>query len=190
MSGGMSSIVISLGAMQLARRIPFEDPQTLLLARGVYVGVQVFLLAAYYYITAVIKQKNDLKKMKYIQPPAALSGEEGKVVETTIRDYDLEEVGKQTKSIYTGVAMIAFLHLYFKINPPLVVQALTGLKSLYDSKLVLLHILGRPAEGDLKRPWKGAPSMFGTPSQDPNTDAAAIAEAEKKEKETADKKEQ
>ena len=35
-----------------------------------------------------------------------------------------------------------------------------GLKNLYDAKVVAIHILGKAAEGDLKRPFK-APSMFG-----------------------------
>ena len=40
-------------------------------------------------------------------------------------------------------------------------QALMGLKGIYDAKEVHLHILNKPAEGDLKRPFKAAPSMFG-----------------------------
>lgn len=40
-------------------------------------------------------------------------------------------------------------------------QALMGLKGIYDAKEVHIHILNKPAEGDLKRPFKAAPSMFG-----------------------------
>ena len=73
-----------------------------------------------------------------------------------------------------------------------------GIKGLYDAKLVSIYILGKPAEGDLARPFK-APSMFGgmlffrsptlsavtlTPpypvQSGPQTDAASIAEAEKR----------
>lgn len=36
-----------------------------------------------------------------------------------------------------------------------------GLKSLYDSKPVALYVLGKPAEGDLKRPFKQAGGLFG-----------------------------
>lgn len=35
-----------------------------------------------------------------------------------------------------------------------------GLKNLYDAKVVAIHVLGKAAEGDLKRPFKVA-SMFG-----------------------------
>lgn len=58
-------------------------------------------------------------------------------------------------------AMMAFLHIYMKYTQPLFVQALMGLKNLYEAKPVAIHILGKKAEGDLKRPFKGAPSMFG-----------------------------
>lgn len=71
-----------------------------------------------------------------------------------------------------------------------------GLKALYDAKPVAIHILGQPAEGDLKRPFKVG-GMFGgmsssylyphrdsqkiiAASSDPQTDKAAIDEAEKK----------
>lgn len=47
-----------------------------------------------------------------------------------------------------------------KYTQPLFIQALMGLKNLYDAKPVAIHILGKPAEGDLKRPFKAA-SMFG-----------------------------
>lgn len=35
------------------------------------------------------------------------------------------------------------------------------LKALYDDKMVQLYIRGKPATGDLARPFKTAPSMFG-----------------------------
>jgi len=78
-----------------------------------------------------------------------------------------------------GVAMMTFLHIYMKYTQPLFVQALMGLKNLYEAKPVAIHIFGRKAEGDLKRPFKGAPSMFGGGGQ-PATDKAAIDEAEKR----------
>jgi hypothetical protein len=59
-----------------------------------------------------------------------------------------------------GIAMMAFLHGYLKYTQPLFMQAIMGLKGLYDAKPVAIHILGKPAEGDLKRPFKAA-SMFG-----------------------------
>jgi hypothetical protein len=59
-----------------------------------------------------------------------------------------------------GSAMMSVMHIYLKYTQPLFIQALMGLKNLYDAKPVSIHLLGRPAEGDLKRPFKVA-SMFG-----------------------------
>ena len=73
-----------------------------------------------------------------------------------------------------GIAMMAFLHGYMKFTQPLFVQSLMGLKGLYDAKPVAIHIFGK----DIKRPFK-VDAMFGQ-STGPQTDAAAIAEAEKR----------
>lgn len=57
--------------------------------------------------------------------------------------------------------MMGFLHIYMKYTQPLFIQGLMGLKNLYDAKLVQIHILGKPAEGDLKRPFKASGGLFG-----------------------------
>lgn len=53
-----------------------------------------------------------------------------------------------------------FLHLYLNYTQPLFIQAIMALKNLYDSKPIKIHILGQPAEGELKRPFK-ATGLFG-----------------------------
>jgi hypothetical protein len=71
-------------------------------------------------------------------------------------------------------------------------------KSLYEAKVVKIHVLGRAADGDLKRPFSSGAGLFGgaspppfpltpssndayhTASADPQTDKAAIEEAEKR----------
>jgi len=66
----------------------------------------------------------------------------------------------QLRSAYMGIAMMSVMHIYFKFTQPLFIQALMGVKNIYDAKPVAIHILGKPAIGDLKRPFKTA-SMFG-----------------------------
>jgi hypothetical protein len=48
-----------------------------------------------------------------------------------------------------------------KFTQPLFIQGLMGLKGLYEAKPVAIYIFGKPAEGDLKRPFKQPPGMFG-----------------------------
>ncbi|EKM57843.1 uncharacterized protein PHACADRAFT_251719 [Phanerochaete carnosa HHB-10118-sp] len=179
MNAATSNLVLSIGAMQLARKIPFEDPQVLTYVRVAYVAVQVIVLGVYYFITAKIKAKNDQTVLKYVEPAGPMSKEPGKLVATTNRDYDLTEMNKAMRGVWMGVAMMVFLHGYLKYTQPLFIQSLMGLKNLYDSKLVAVYILGKPAEGDLKRPFKGAGGLMGAGAE-PQTDKAAIEEAEKR----------
>lgn len=57
--------------------------------------------------------------------------------------------------------MMTFMHGYMKYTQPLFIQALMGLKNVYDSNEVAIHVLGKSTDGDLKRPFKQPPGMFG-----------------------------
>ena len=59
------------------------------------------------------------------------------------------------------MAMMAFLHIYLKYSQPLFVQGIMAFKSLYEAKIVKIHVLGQNADGDLKRPFKAAGGLFG-----------------------------
>jgi len=161
----------------VARKIPFDDPVILNYVRVGYVLSQLAIMGTYLYVSYKVKQKNDQTVLKYVDSPNPLSSGSGGLVTTTVRDYDLSETSKSLRGAYFGIAMMAFFHLYMKYTQPLFIQALMGLKNLYDAKVVAIHVLGKPAEGDLQRPFKAA-SMFGA-AAGPQTDAATIAEAEK-----------
>ncbi|KAM6504033.1 inorganic phosphate transporter [Amanita muscaria] len=178
MSSAVQNLAISLGVMQVARRIPFDNPQVLLGVRIAYVVTQVVVLGIYYQISNKIKAKNDQTVLKYVEPAGPMSQEQGKLITITVRDYDLAETSKLLRGVYIGIAMMVVMHGYFQYTQPLFIQALMGLKGLYDSKLVAIYILGKAAEGDYERPFKTA-AMFGVQSG-PQTDAASIAEAEKR----------
>ncbi|KAN0133394.1 inorganic phosphate transporter [Lactarius tabidus] len=179
MNGPMQNLAISLGVMQLARKIPFDNPEVLNYVRIVYVASQTIALGAYYYTSTKIKAKNDQTMLKYVEPAGPMSQEPGKLVTTTVRDYDLSETSKLIKGVFTGLAMMAFLHLYLGYAQPLFVQGIMAFKSLYEAKTIKIHILGQAPEGDLKRPFRGAGGMFGAAAE-PQTDKAAIEEAEKR----------
>ncbi|KAH7929233.1 inorganic phosphate transport PHO88 [Leucogyrophana mollusca] len=160
MNSGVQNIVISLGAMQVARRIPFDDPDVLNYVRFGYISSQLIVLGVYFFVSYKIKQKNDQTVLKYVDAQNPMSPDSGGLVTTTVRDYDLSETSKLLRAAYFGIAMMGFFHLYMKYTQPLFIQALMGLKNLYDAKPVAIHLLGKPAVGDLQRPFKAA-SMFG-----------------------------
>lgn len=83
------------------------------------------------------------------------------------------------KSQAMGVAMMAVMHLYFKYTNPLLIQSILPLKGAIEGNLVKVHVFGKPAAGDLKRPWKAAGGMMGMAAGEVKSDKASIAAAEK-----------
>lgn len=119
--------------------------------------------------------------MKYVEPAAPLSGQtEEKLVTTTVKEYDLQQVQSAMKGMLTGIAMMGVMHLYMKYTNPLLMQSIMPIKSALEQNIVKIHVFGKPASGDLKRPFKVA-NMFGasTGAGEPKTDKKTIELAEK-----------
>ena len=55
--GRRTNLVIILGMMQVAKRIPFEDPNVLNICRGVYIASNLIILSIYIYIKLAIDKK-------------------------------------------------------------------------------------------------------------------------------------
>ncbi|GAA5895530.1 hypothetical protein JCM8208_005257 [Rhodotorula glutinis] len=179
MNPAVANMVLSLGAMQVARKIDFNDPDVLLYVRIFYVGVQALTLGIYYYVTLKIKQKNDLKVLKYTEPAKPMSGEGPTQVTTTNRDYDLAETSKAIRSVLMGCLFMAGMHLYMKYTQPLFIQGIMPLKALYDSKILKIHLFGKPASGELKRPFEAPPGMLAALNQKAEGAVAAADEPAK-----------
>lgn len=117
--------------------------------------------------------------LKYVEPAPMGSGEEPKLVTTTIQEYDSNQVAAQYKQQMMGCAMMAFMHIYMKYTNPLLIQSIIPLKGAFESNLVKVHILGKPASGELKRPWKASGGMMGMGQGAPVTDKASVEAAER-----------
>jgi hypothetical protein len=107
------------------------------------------------------------------------SGEEPKLVTTTIQEYDSNQVAAQYKQQMMGCAMMAFMHIYMKYTNPLLIQSIIPVKGAFESNLVKVHIFGKPATGELKRPWKASGGMMGMGQGGPVTDKASVEAAER-----------
>lgn len=181
----MNPAIINLGVtllmMQVAKKVPFEDERVLWGVRGLYLLSNFLILSLYLYTLKLIKKRNDYTTIKYIEPPSPLSGKtEEKFVTTTIKEYDTSQVNAAIKGMFTGVAMMAFMHLYMKYTNPLLIQSIMPLKSALEQKIVKIHVLGKPAEGELKRPFKANDLFSGTPMQGSiKTDKRAVEQAER-----------
>ncbi|ODO07297.1 inorganic phosphate transporter pho88 [Cryptococcus wingfieldii CBS 7118] len=183
MNPAISNLVLSLGAMQVARKIPMEDPQVVNYLRIGYVSAQIIALGIYYFITLKIRRKNDLTVIKYVSPASPTNPDaKPELVTTTVKDYDLAETGKAMRSLLISVAFMCFLHGYMKYTQPLFLQAIMGVKGALESNVAKLHVWNKPAEAELARPFKAAPGLmeqFTGAAGGPQTDQASIKAAEK-----------
>lgn len=107
------------------------------------------------------------------------SGEEPKLVTTTIQEYDSSQLQSLYKSQAMGVAMMAFMHIYMKYTNPLLIQSIIPVKGAFESNLVKIYLFGTPATGELRRPWKAAGGMMGMGGGEVKTDKASIEAAER-----------
>lgn len=118
--------------------------------------------------------------IKYVEPAPMGSAEEPKSVTTTIADYDRQQLRSLIRSQLMGIGMMGVMHFYFKYTNPLVIQSIIPLKGVFEGSLVKIHLLGKPASGDLKRPWKANAGLMGAlQGGEIKTDKKSVEAAEK-----------
>ncbi|KAJ5908687.1 Phosphate transporter (Pho88) [Penicillium taxi] len=176
-SAQVTNLAIILVMMQLSKKIPFEDPDVLLLVRGMYILSNVLILGIYLYTQSKVNAKKDMTTLKYVEPAQMGSGEEPKPVTTTVMDYDKAQLRQLMRSQLMGVGMMCVMHLYMKYTNPLLIQSIIPLKGAIEANLVKIHIFGKPATGDLSRPFKSSGGFMA--QGQPKSDKASIEAAEK-----------
>ena len=77
--------------------------------------------------------------------------------------------------------MMGVMHLYFKFTNPLLVQSIIPLKGAFEGNLAKIYLLGKPAIGELKRPWKagGLAAAMGGGQGEVKSDKKSIEAAER-----------
>ncbi|KAF9189387.1 hypothetical protein BGZ50_000830 [Haplosporangium sp. Z 11] len=185
MNSQIMNMALVMGSMQITNRLDLEDTKTKQLILGAYISAQVIVLSISYIIKRRILSKKDTTVLKYLDQPKPMSGEEPKLVTTTNMAYDLEQNAQAQKQALIGLALMVFLHFQFGVIRPLVVQSILPIKNALQSKFAQVHLFGKPAEGDLKRPWKADNPFAALTGAEPQSEAAekaAIKKAEKAEK--------
>ncbi|EDK47186.1 phosphate transporter (Pho88) [Lodderomyces elongisporus] len=160
MNPAVTNIAIMLIGMQVAKKLDFEDPNVLFYTRAFYIACQVSTFLIYLFIRLQVDKKNDLTTIKYVEPANPMAGTEARAVVTTVKEYDMQQINSLIKGIFTGLAMMGFMHLYMGYTNPLVMQSVSSLKSALESNMAKIHLYGTPATGDLKRPFKSAPGLM------------------------------
>jgi len=179
LSPQITNLIIILFMMQVSKKIPFDNPDVLLGVRGVYIASNILIGVIYFIVGQKINKKKDLSTLKYVEPAPMGSGEEPKLVTTTVHEYDQTQLKALYKAQLMGVGMMAVMHLYFKYTNPLLIQSIIPLKGAFEGNLVKIHLLGSPATGDMKRPWKASGGMMGMGGGEIKSDRASIEAAEK-----------
>jgi hypothetical protein len=118
--------------------------------------------------------------LKYVEPAPMGSAEEPKAVTTTIAEYDRQQLRSLIRAQLMGVGMMCVMHFYFKYTNPLIIQSVIPLKGAFEGNLVKVHLLGKPASGELKRPWKANSGLMGAmQGGEIKTDKKTVEAAEK-----------
>ncbi|CAG8813285.1 33104_t:CDS:2, partial [Racocetra persica] len=174
------NLVLILIVVQIARKLDLENPESIIYVRAGYIGVQTLILSLCYYLATKIKQKNDTTPLEYVEPAKRLTDEPPKHVETNNRDYDLGKLQELLQQTIVGLVFMMILHLWLEFTQPLLIQSILPLKITYENPIVQIHLLGKPAEGELKRPFKTS-GLFGNlvEAQQPQTDKQSIKKAKK-----------
>ncbi|KAH6669794.1 putative inorganic phosphate transport protein PHO88 [Halenospora varia] len=175
----ITNLVIILVMMQVSKRIPLEDPNVLNLVRAGYVLSNIIIITVYAITHFKINQKKDMTTLKYVDQPQMGSTEEPKLITTTVHKYDVDQMKALYKAQLMGVGMMAVMHLYFKYTNPLLIQSIIPLKGAFEGNEVKIHLFGKPAIGEMKRPFKAAAGFMSAlqggaaPTQDKKTIEAA-----------------
>ncbi|KAL7009828.1 phosphate transporter (Pho88) [Cystobasidiomycetes sp. EMM_F5] len=182
MNAQLLTLGLGVGLSQASKFLDLDRPSVLWPIRILYVAVQLFIIGFELRPDGLpieqVRRKNDTTLLKYVEPKpfGGQTGEPPAVYTTTVRNYDLLEVSKALRGVFTGIAITGFMHLYLKFTQPLLVSSLTVWFSLIRANIVRLHLRGQEGAEDLKRPFKTGGFMAGT---SPSTDKASIEAAER-----------
>ncbi|KAJ3165103.1 hypothetical protein HDU88_004822 [Geranomyces variabilis] len=171
------NLVLTLGLMQVANFFKIDKEENVNIIRVAYGAMQAISLAALFVVWRKVVAINDRSPLVYVESKNPLDRTETETVRITVRDYDVQKILETARSQAIAIAIMGFMHYKWGYIRPLFLQAVLGLKGMYQQNLVKVHLLGEPATGGLARPWKTA-SPFGETVK-PTTEKALKAEQRK-----------
>ncbi|KAI8586725.1 inorganic phosphate transporter Pho88 [Geranomyces variabilis] len=171
------NLVLTLGLMQVANFFKIDKEENVNIIRIAYGAMQAISFAALLIVWRKVVAINDRSPLVYVESKNPLDRTETETVRITVRDYDVQKILETARSQAIAIAIMGFMHYKWGYIRPLFLQAVLGLKGMYQQNLVKVHLLGEPATGGLARPWKTA-SPFGETVK-PTTEKALKAEQRK-----------
>lgn len=70
-------------------------------------------------------------------------------------DYDMKQLQDMGKGFFIPAIVTLVAHFRYGYVQPLILQIVFPWMQYLNMPVVKVHALGKKAEGDLKRPWKG-----------------------------------
>jgi len=154
----LTSSLILLPAIIFSNRIDFTDPTNILLARaafGIAETIGAIILCYIYYKILNNKDTKIIQVKKQAQLGQS-SPPEGEMESLTVQDYDFRELKSQATQLILRIAIISFIHFYWSLAVPLVIQLVSVPVSMYKAPLIQIYLLGKT----IVRPFPPPPDPF------------------------------
>lgn len=147
--------LLLLGGKKLG--IDYEVPEILFRVRVAFAIVMALSLSAcaLMYVLANGKRKKLSEDKVEVRTKDPMNGGKEKVEILTHFEHDVREIGKAFTNQLFGFGVVGAMHLYMKVNPPLLLQTVMMPMNLWDMPVFQVHFLGKDTNSSakLKRPW-------------------------------------
>lgn len=160
-SGQLSSILFVFAIVHATKHIDLKNYDNIFWIRFAYFFSQFLLYVLAIYIKYKIKRTSDKTKIQVTEKQNSLSNEPPRVTEMTVMEYDLKLVQEFIRQTTISTCILLFMHYKWEFIQPLIIQSILPLKAAIFLPIFQIHLLRRPAEGDLKRPFKPPTNQLG-----------------------------
>ena len=149
--------LLLLGGKKLG--IDYEVPEVLSRVRLAFMIVMALSLSACALMYGIVsrKQKKLSENKVEVRTNDPMAGGKEKVEILTHFEHDLREVGKAFTNQLFGFGVVGAMHIYMKVNPPLLLQTVMMPMNLWEMTVFQVHFLGKDTNSSpkFKRPWYG-----------------------------------
>merc|ERR1711907_47667 len=165
MSGLGTKQLILLPALLGMNYIDFETPNTVNMVITGYVTMQAITLSICFMVYRSIESKRGQQghtQRFLVKAPPLPFGQENPAPDKMMNatEYDISKLNEIVKQILMGICVISFIFYKWESPKPLFLQMLMAPSAILESQLFQIHIRGKPATGELIRPWKPPPGMM------------------------------
>jgi hypothetical protein len=178
--------LLLLGSKKMG--IDYSDPAILFKVRAGFACAMALCISAcaLMYLLVHRRKKKLTEDKVQVTSKDPMDGGKEKIESLTLFEHDLREVQKAFTNQVFGFGIVVAMHVYMKVNPPLLLQTVMLPMNLFDMPVVQVHLLGKKPVGKLARPWKPEEKTnpfgemakaFGGGDKDAGAETAKIASA-------------